>query len=58
LALTPAAIVDKLHGAIEEVPRWSDTKKNLDEQGAKPLHLRTGAFGAYIKDEISKWGPK
>jgi tripartite-type tricarboxylate transporter receptor subunit TctC len=54
---TPAPIVAKLHGAIEEVLRSDATKKNLDEQGATPLHMSTAEFGAYIKDEMTKWGP-
>jgi tripartite-type tricarboxylate transporter receptor subunit TctC len=54
---TPAPIVDKLHAAIEEVLRSADTLKNLDQQGAKPLHMTTAEFGAYIKSEMDKWGP-
>jgi tripartite-type tricarboxylate transporter receptor subunit TctC len=54
---TPQPIVDKLHGAIEEVLRSDDTKKNLDLQGATPLHMSTAEFGAYIKAEMIKWGP-
>jgi tripartite-type tricarboxylate transporter receptor subunit TctC len=54
---TPAPIIAKLHGAIEEVLRSADTKKNLDEQGATPLYMTTAEFGAYIKDEMTKWGP-
>ena len=34
---TPAPIVAKLHGAIEDVLRSADTMKNLDQQGATPL---------------------
>jgi tripartite-type tricarboxylate transporter receptor subunit TctC len=54
---TPAPIVAKLHGAIEEVLRSADTRKNLDEQGATPLYMSTAEFGVYIKDEMTKWGP-
>jgi tripartite-type tricarboxylate transporter receptor subunit TctC len=54
---TPAPIVDKLHGAIEAVLRSDDTKKNLDQQGATPLHMSSAEFGAYIKAEMTKWGP-
>jgi tripartite-type tricarboxylate transporter receptor subunit TctC len=54
---TPQPIVAKLHGAIEEVLRSEDTKKNLDEQGATPLHMSSAEFGAYIKSEMTKWGP-
>ena len=55
---TPAAtIVAKLHGAIEEVLRSADTMKNLDQQGATPLHMSSAEFGAYIQSEMAKWGP-
>ncbi len=54
---TPAPIIAKLHGAIEEVLNSDDTKKNLDQQGASPLHMSTAEFGAYIKSEMTKWGP-
>ena len=54
---TPAPIVNKLHGAIEEVLNSDDTKKNLDQQGATPLHMSTAEFGGYIKAEMTKWGP-
>jgi tripartite-type tricarboxylate transporter receptor subunit TctC len=54
---TPAPIVDKLHGAIEEVLRSADTMKYLDQQGAAPLHMTSSEFGAYIASEMAKWGP-
>jgi tripartite-type tricarboxylate transporter receptor subunit TctC len=54
---TPAPIVDKLHAAINEVLRSEDTKKNLDQQGATPVPMSSAQFGAYIKDEMAKWGP-
>ena len=49
--------VVKLYAAIEEVLRSEDTKKNLDQQGATPLYKSTAEFGAYIKGEMTKWGP-
>jgi tripartite-type tricarboxylate transporter receptor subunit TctC len=54
---TPAPIIDKLHGAIEEVLRSAETMQGLDAQGAVPLHMSTAEFAAYIKDEMNKWGP-
>jgi len=54
---TPAPIVAKLYGAIEDVLRSEDTRKNLDQQGATPLYKSTAEFAAYIKDEMTKWGP-
>jgi len=54
---TPAPIVDKLHHTIDEVLRSEETKKNLDQQGATPVPMSSAQFGAYIKDEMAKWGP-
>jgi tripartite-type tricarboxylate transporter receptor subunit TctC len=54
---TPQSIIDKLHGTIEQVLNSEDTKKNLDLQGASPLHMSTAEFGAFIKSEMTKWGP-
>ena len=54
---TPQPIIDKLHGTIEQVLNSDDTKKNLDLQGASPLHMSTAEFGAFIKSEMTKWGP-
>jgi tripartite-type tricarboxylate transporter receptor subunit TctC len=54
---TPAPIVDKLHGAIDEVLQSADTKKYMDQQGATPLFMSSAEFGQYIASEIAKWGP-
>jgi tripartite-type tricarboxylate transporter receptor subunit TctC len=54
---TPQPIVDKLHHTIDEVLRSEETKKNLDQQGATPVPMSSAQFGAYIKDEMAKWGP-
>jgi tripartite-type tricarboxylate transporter receptor subunit TctC len=54
---TPQPIVDKVHGAIEEVLRSPDTMKYLDQQGATPLHMSSSEFGAYIAAEMARWGP-
>jgi tripartite-type tricarboxylate transporter receptor subunit TctC len=54
---TPQPIVDKLHGAIEDVLNSADTLKYMDQQGASPLHMSSAEFGKYIQSEIAKWGP-
>jgi len=54
---TPQPIVDKLHGAIEEVLQSADTMKFLDQQGATPVHMSSAEFGQYIVAETAKWGP-
>jgi len=54
---TPQPIVDKLHGALEEVLQSADTKKYLDNEGAAPLHMTSAEFGQFIASELAKWGP-
>ena len=54
---TPQPIVDRLHGAIEEVLQSADTKKYLDQQGATPVHMSSADFGKFIVSETAKWGP-
>ncbi len=54
---TPQPIIDKLHGAIEDVLNSDDTKKYLDKQGATPVHMSSAEFGKYVASEIAKWGP-
>jgi tripartite-type tricarboxylate transporter receptor subunit TctC len=54
---TPQPIVDKLHGALEDVLQSADTKKFLDQQGATPALMSSAEFGKYIVSEIAKWGP-
>jgi tripartite-type tricarboxylate transporter receptor subunit TctC len=54
---TPAAVVDKVHAALEEVLTSTDTKKYLDNEGAAPVQMSTADFAKFIAAEIDKWGP-
>ena len=54
---TPAAVVDKVHAALEEVLTSADTKKYLDNEGAAPVQMSTADFAKFIASEIDKWGP-
>jgi tripartite-type tricarboxylate transporter receptor subunit TctC len=54
---TPAPIVDRLHGVLEDVLHSDATKKYMDQQGATPLFMSSVNFGKYIQSEIAKWGP-
>jgi tripartite-type tricarboxylate transporter receptor subunit TctC len=54
---TPQPIVDRLHGAIEEVLTSADTKKYLDNEGAAPVAMSAAEFGTFITAETEKWGP-
>jgi len=54
---TPQPVVDKLHGALEDVLGSDKTKKYLDNEGAAPVHMSSAEFGTFIASEIAKWGP-
>lgn len=54
---TPQPIVDKVHGAIEQVLTSAETKKYLDNEGAAPVPMGSAEFGKFIASETEKWGP-
>jgi tripartite-type tricarboxylate transporter receptor subunit TctC len=54
---TPQPVVDKVHGAVEEVLTSAETKKYLDNEGAAPVPMSAADFGKFIASETEKWGP-
>jgi tripartite-type tricarboxylate transporter receptor subunit TctC len=52
---TPAAIVDRLNGAIVKIVNEPAMRKYLSEQGADPRTMTTAEYGAYLKSEVAKW---
>ncbi len=53
---TPKDIVNKLNREIVDILRQKDVEDDLMRQGAIPVGDTPEQFGAYIKDEIVKWG--
>jgi tripartite-type tricarboxylate transporter receptor subunit TctC len=53
---TPDDIVEKLSVAAGEAVKSDDVKTALAKQGYDPLGGSRQQFGAFIKDEIEKWG--
>jgi tripartite-type tricarboxylate transporter receptor subunit TctC len=52
---TPAAIVERLNGAIAEALRQNDTLERLKLLGVEADYRGPDAFGAYLRAEIVKW---
>ena len=53
---TPEDLVDKLSRVAAESVRSESVKEALAKQGYDPLPGTRHEFGAFIKDEIEKWG--
>jgi len=54
-AKTPAAIVNKLNGAVNEALGMADVKARLDFLGLEPQPLSPKAFSDYVRSEVAKW---
>ena len=56
-AQTPAAIVDKLNGALREVMAEPDMRKQITDLALVPVPYLTPAQAqAYVADETKRWG--
>lgn len=53
---TPPEIIAKLNREITDILKQKDVAEKLTQQGAIPVGDSPEHFGAYIKDEIKKWG--
>lgn len=53
---TPPAIVARLNHELTEILKQPDVREKLLQQGAITVGDTPEMFGAYIKDEIKKWG--
>lgn len=54
-AATPAAIIDKLNAAVNEVLRSDEVAKRLEADGAEPGEGSAADFGAFVQAELKKW---
>jgi tripartite-type tricarboxylate transporter receptor subunit TctC len=52
---TPAAIIDKLNGAIKKVLQDSEMQKKLAEQGATPVGSSPEEFRKFMASEVKSW---
>jgi tripartite-type tricarboxylate transporter receptor subunit TctC len=52
---TPADVVDALARAVNDVSRSADYRKSLAAMGAEPAAGTPAAFGALLRDDVSKY---
>ena len=53
---TPAAIVEKLHAAVQLAVKSPELTAAFDREGASAVTMSSEEFGQYIETEIAKWG--
>jgi tripartite-type tricarboxylate transporter receptor subunit TctC len=52
---TPQKVVDLLNTEINKILARPDVKESWEKQGASPVSMKPGEFGAYVESEIEKW---
>ena len=55
-AKTPPEIVAKLNADVKKILELPDVKGRLSEQGFNAEWQKPDVFGAYMKNEVQKWG--
>ena len=55
-AATPREIIVKLNGEMNRVMRLPDVAQRLAGDGVEPVGATPEQFGAYLRQEIAKWG--
>lgn len=53
---TPPAIVGRLHDEIVKAVQAQDVIQHLARNGSRPMVMSPAEFGAFLHDEIAKWG--
>jgi tripartite-type tricarboxylate transporter receptor subunit TctC len=56
-AATPAAIVAKVGGWINQISKTEETRAFLERIAALPMHDDTAAANARLLSDIEKWAP-
>ena len=53
----PAPIVERLNAEVRRALELSDVKEKLRHEGITPNRLDAKEFGAFVADELRRWGP-
>lgn len=56
-AKTPAPVVAALNAAMRKASQSKQMIDSLAKFGTEPAYMTTADFTAWIKEEISRWGP-
>ena len=54
---TPTAILDRLHDATTRALAQPQMKERLDQLGASTRPMSRDEVGAFLRNEVAKWGP-
>jgi len=54
-AHTPASIVDKLNGALNDALSQPDVQRRLADTAAEPTPMGSEQFATFLKTEVAKW---
>ena len=52
---TPASIINRLNGAIQEALKPAEIRERFAQQGIEPVGSSPAEFAAHIRSEIDKW---
>ena len=52
---TPAAVVDKLHGALRQALSNDGVRERFRNAGADVWEMSQGDFEAYVRGDVDKW---
>jgi tripartite-type tricarboxylate transporter receptor subunit TctC len=52
---TPAPIIERLHSAVTAALSSPELQRQFSAEGAEILRMNPGEFGAFMKDEMTKW---
>ena len=55
-AKTPAAVIERLNAEFNKALQDPEVLKKLAAQGAEPLGSTPQEYGAYLRQEIDRWG--
>lgn len=55
-AKTPQPIVQRLNAELLKALQNAEVKEKLAQQGAEPLGSTPAEYGAYVRNEIDRWG--
>ena len=53
---TPAPVINRLHDEVVKILQRADVRDSFIQQGTEPIGNSPAQFGAFLKDDVAKWG--